>query len=326
MKKELKITSRHDLPENPDAESIHALMPKNFSQDYYNERTDRNIGWITRKEQEKIKNSVVGIAGCGGMGGLVAATLIRLGVGEVRIADTEVFDISNLNRQFAATMTTVGKSKAFETAKMLRAIASDTKIVVYPEGINENTAEHFVAGCDVVCDEIEFWAIGSRILLHNVAKQVRALILNCSTAGHRVYCTKFTHDGMHISEVLELEYAQAKKFQDKIQNGTATKDEIRNIMNLMLRIAAPELPEYSTDTEKYSTVAELKKRLFVEIRASIIATNPPMAAGFMANQVLFHLLLKSDISRNFITPPSMPSYLMFDAGTLEGKCVEKKWW
>ena len=52
MKKNLKIEQVHDLPGNLDAESIYVLLPKNFSQDFYNERTDRNIGWITKEEQE----------------------------------------------------------------------------------------------------------------------------------------------------------------------------------------------------------------------------------------------------------------------------------
>ena len=146
--KNLKIVQAYDLPGNPDADSVYELLPKDFSQSYYDERTDRNIGWITREEQEMLKNSVVGIAGCGGMGGLVAATLLRLGVGEIRIADIEVFDRSNLNRQFAASKNTIGKSKAFETAKILRDISDDTKIAVYPQGITEETAENFSEKCD----------------------------------------------------------------------------------------------------------------------------------------------------------------------------------
>jgi len=66
--KNLKIVQAYDLPGNPDADSVYELLPKDFSQSYYDERTDRNIGWITREEQEMLKNSVVGIAGCGGMG------------------------------------------------------------------------------------------------------------------------------------------------------------------------------------------------------------------------------------------------------------------
>ena len=325
--KNLKIVQAYDLPGNPDADSVYELLPKDFSQSYYDERTDRNIGWITREEQEMLKNSVVGIAGCGGMGGLVAATLLRLGVGEIRIADIEVFDRSNLNRQFAASKNTIGKSKAFETAKILRDISDDTKIAVYPQGITEETADNFAESCDVICDEIEFWAVGSRILLHRAMREKGSLILNSPTVGHRVYVTKFTPASMKIEEILEIDYEEAKMLQAKIQKRTATKEEVIRVMEKMIRLAAPEIPEYSADLEKYSTVAEVRKRLFEEVRASIIATNPPMASGYLANQVLYHLLDKySDIKRNFIIPVPMPGFLMIEAGFLKTENCKRIWW
>ncbi len=302
------------LPATPEAGTVYYLLPRKEPDKFYYERTDRNIGWITKEEQEILKNAVVGIAGCGGMGGLVASTLLRLGVGEIRIADSECFDISNLNRQYGATQKTVGKSKAFETARFLRDIADDTTIVVYPSGITEETADSFTNGCNIICDEIEFWAVGSRILLHQAMRAYKSLILNSPTIGHRVYVFKFTHDSLTVESMLHIGYKSAIVLQQKIQSGNATESEIHTVMDMMLQFAAPELPEYSLDEREYSTVVEVKKRLLTETTASIIATNPPMASGFLANQILFELLKASTIKRNFVTVPRMPGYLMFDAG------------
>ncbi len=288
------------------------LLPRD-DRGFYLERTDRNIGWITPEEQDLLENSTIGIAGCGGMGGLTAATLLRLGVKEIRIADNENFDVSNLNRQFGATMATIGKSKAVETARMLRAIADDTTIVVYPEGINEKTADSFVDGCDIICDEIEFWAVGSRILLHKIMREKGSIILNSPTVGHRVYLTKFTPDSVTMEEALSMTYEEAVILQRKIALKEASVEEVKRVMNQMLNFAAPEIPEYSSDISVYSTVQRLSERFFHEGKASIIATNPPMASGFLSNQVLFHLLAKSSIRRNFELCPKMPAYLMFDA-------------
>jgi len=47
----------------------------------------------------KLKASIVGIAGAGGLGSAVAAALARIGVGRLIIADFDVVDPSNLNRQ-----------------------------------------------------------------------------------------------------------------------------------------------------------------------------------------------------------------------------------
>ena len=159
------------------------LLPNDPDDAYYEERTDRNIGWITKEEQAMLGRAVVGVAACGGMGAQLAEKFLRLGIGEIRIADSECFDISNINRQFAATKNTVGKSKAFETARLLRTITDDTTIVVYPQGISRSTARSFVEGCDVVCDEIEFWCACARIALHQHARICGVPVFVANTVG-----------------------------------------------------------------------------------------------------------------------------------------------
>jgi sulfur carrier protein ThiS adenylyltransferase len=47
----------------------------------------------------RIKRATVGIAGCGGLGSAVAIALTRVGVGHLIIADFDVVEPSNLNRQ-----------------------------------------------------------------------------------------------------------------------------------------------------------------------------------------------------------------------------------
>lgn len=53
----------------------------------------------TPKIHEKLKKAVVGIAGAGGLGSNVAIALARVGVGKLIIADFDVVEPSNLNRQ-----------------------------------------------------------------------------------------------------------------------------------------------------------------------------------------------------------------------------------
>jgi len=46
-----------------------------YNEDIYWERINRNLGWLgstekeQRQRQEKLRNTVVGVAGCGGIGG-----------------------------------------------------------------------------------------------------------------------------------------------------------------------------------------------------------------------------------------------------------------
>jgi len=67
----------------PPAEELEALM----------------VARHTPGVHEKIKGSTVGIAGLGGLGSAVAVALARIGVGRLILADFDVVEPSNLNRQ-----------------------------------------------------------------------------------------------------------------------------------------------------------------------------------------------------------------------------------
>jgi len=314
----------YDLPKNPDKNIVYRLLPKNVDEEYYWNRVDRNIGWISKEEQEMLRSMTIGIAGCGGMGGLLGQIFVRLGIGEVRIADIEDFDASNINRQFGATRGTIGKSKAFVTAEKIRETSDDTTLVLYPQGIVEETIGHFLDGCDVVCDEIEGFAVGARLLLHVMARKYGITLFNCDTVGHRTYIFKFTSDSMPLEVPLGFGYGEARMLEEKIRQDEATPQEKRKIMEGMFRAFVPEIPEYLPDAAE-GTVDALWRRFF-EGTIPIIATNPPMATGFMANRILLHLLIVNGQKRNIVDIPKMPGYLGFDAAMMKTWIVADKWW
>ena len=95
----------------------------------------------TKERQKKISNVVIGIAGCGGIGGAVAERLVRLGVRHIKIADPDYFDLSNINRQYGASLSTTGKNKAEVVGESIFNISRDVNVDIFPEGINDNTAD-----------------------------------------------------------------------------------------------------------------------------------------------------------------------------------------
>lgn len=320
----IKIVGCHDVPRHAENNVAYRLPPQSADMAYYKERTDRNIGWITREEQEMLRKKVVGIAGCGGMGGFLGQILARLGVGEIRICDTEVFDVSNINRQFGATRATVGFSKALITAHKIRETTDDNCLVVYPQGITAETVDGFLAGCDIACDEIEFWAIGSRILLHQRARAHGIPVFCCNTIGFGTRLFYFTPASVTMEECLGISLREAMCLQEKFQGQTASHEEIMRMENLAIGGLFPELPCYREDGED---TKEIHRRKLREGKSSIVSTNPPMATGFLADRILLHFLEKdSAVARNFMKAPEMPGYLYFDAAKMEAKTVKGRWW
>lgn len=147
------------------------------NEEMYWERVNRSLGWLgdTKQEQhnkqEKLKNVVIGIAGTGGIGGQLAQRLVRMGVRNLKLADPDTFDISNMNRQMGADLQHIGKNKAEVVAEMTYSLNHDVNIAVYPEGITKETAEDFVQDCDYVLDQMEFYEIANRYALHRAFRK-----------------------------------------------------------------------------------------------------------------------------------------------------------
>jgi hypothetical protein len=96
----------------------------------YEEMTTRNRGFVNAAEQERLRNARVFIPGVGGMGGAAFMALVRCGIGHFVIADIDVFEISNLNRQLFASLDSVGTSKAEAARDMALKINPDVEIEV----------------------------------------------------------------------------------------------------------------------------------------------------------------------------------------------------
>lgn len=326
----LSIVNTNTLPKEADKNSVYILEPVSRSESYYNERTNRNIGWISEEEQQMLKNMTVGVAGCGGMGGMVTQILVRVGIGTIKIADLDNFDVSNLNRQAAATHSTLGQNKAFATANLLRETAEDVSIHVYPYGISEDTVDSFIEECDLIIDSIEFWGLAGRILLHQKARDKDIHIINGVPVGFGTRLFLFNKNSASIEKCLGFSYEEAKEFEVKKNNNTATvKDKIR-IMSAVTLGLIPEGVDYTKLDQPCGNFKVVLGRLLKEAVGSVISTNPPMAGGFLANHVVLHLLRNSPIKRNIVKLPLAPGYLFLDAAKMKAYVRKpnaiRHWW
>jgi len=85
----------------------------------YATMVSRNLGFVSAEEQEKIRTTPVFVCGLGGMGGACVQTLARAGAERLGLAEFDRFDVSNLNRQVFAFVSTVGEGKLESTLARL---------------------------------------------------------------------------------------------------------------------------------------------------------------------------------------------------------------
>ncbi|MBU8901821.1 MAG: tRNA threonylcarbamoyladenosine dehydratase [Victivallales bacterium] len=105
---------------------------------------------------ERLKQAHVLVVGIGGVGAYAAELICRAGVGKITIADGDIIDPSNRNRQLPALSSTEGQSKVELMATRLRDINPDVEIIQIHRFLkDEVTAEVLSPGFDYVVDAID---------------------------------------------------------------------------------------------------------------------------------------------------------------------------
>ncbi len=118
---------------------------------------------------EKLKNATVAIAGIGGVGSIAVEMLTRVGIGNLKLADLDVYSEVNLNRQLYATLDTIGKNKALCAKERIEKINPSCKVEVFENGVTAKNAREFCKNADVIITIPDRESI--KVLLHKIAKE-----------------------------------------------------------------------------------------------------------------------------------------------------------
>ena len=119
------------------------------------DRYSRNIGVITAEEQQILSQKSVCVIGCGGLGGGVIENLVRIGIGKLTVVDSDVFDVTNLNRQMLSNENNIGKAKAAEAVEQMNLINSEVEITPIQTELTEENCTQIIAGHDLVIDAVD---------------------------------------------------------------------------------------------------------------------------------------------------------------------------
>lgn len=152
---------------------VHMLDREEFIQ----VRTNRNQYKITRKEQEILSTKTIGIIGLS-VGQSIALTLaMERGFGELRLADFDTLELSNLNR-IRAGAHNLGVPKVVVTAREIAEIDPFLNVICFFDGITEENMEAFFTGngkLDLLVDECD--GLDIKILARYKARELRIPVL-----------------------------------------------------------------------------------------------------------------------------------------------------
>jgi len=163
----------------------------------------RNLGLVSPDEQQKLRATRVAIVGQGGVGGIHLVTLARLGIGKFTIADPDTFEVANFNRQYGATVSTIGQSKVKVMEKILHDINPEAELRMI-ESVTADNAAQFLDGADIFIDGIDAFEIDMRRLLFHEAARRGIYAVTAGPIGFSTAWLTFDPKGMSFDRYFDL--------------------------------------------------------------------------------------------------------------------------
>jgi adenylyltransferase/sulfurtransferase len=110
------------------------------------------LGEIGVAGQQKLKASRVLLVGAGGLGSPAGLYLAAAGVGTLGVVDSDVVDLSNLQRQVLHDTAAVGSAKTTSAARRITALNPNVQVEVFAERLTSGNARRIIRQFDLVVD------------------------------------------------------------------------------------------------------------------------------------------------------------------------------
>jgi adenylyltransferase/sulfurtransferase len=117
-------------------------------------RFDRQVRFapLGAAGQARLERAHVLLVGCGALGGSLAQTLVRCGVGALTLADRDVVELSNLPRQVLFEERHLGRPKAEAARETLARIGGPTRVEARAVHVDADNLEDLARDCDLLLD------------------------------------------------------------------------------------------------------------------------------------------------------------------------------
>ncbi len=133
--------------------------------------------------KNKLKYTTIGIAGAGGLGSNAAVALARCGVESFVIADFDIIEETNLNRQYYFR-SQIGQKKVLALSENLLAINSRIKISTFDKKLGTENIPQVFANCPIIIEAFDSASM-KKTIIETVASKLcnTVLIVASGIAG-----------------------------------------------------------------------------------------------------------------------------------------------
>lgn len=162
----------------------------------------RNKLFVDDDIQIRMRDVVIGVAGCG-MGSVAAEGLLRTGFRNFLLADGDMPEISNLNRQIFTDQDVLqGVNKAIATAQRLRTIDPEVRVTAESEFlVSDNDMRRFIRNSDFVLNTVDF-DVTARF--NAIARELGRTVLFPFNIGFGSALIIFTPESPTLEEMLNI--------------------------------------------------------------------------------------------------------------------------
>ncbi|MFS0575319.1 tRNA threonylcarbamoyladenosine dehydratase [Sporosarcina sp. 179-K 3D1 HS] len=150
----------------------------------------RNELAIGTEGVQRMKEKTVAILGVGGVGSFAAEACARSGIGRIILVDKDDVDITNVNRQLVAYLSTVGRSKSEVMKERIADINPECEVIDLHMFYTEETAEEFFSyQPDYVIDASDTISYKIHLIKECVARGVK--VISSMGAANKLDPTRF---------------------------------------------------------------------------------------------------------------------------------------
>lgn len=207
--------------------------------------------WLSRTELligkealDKLSSATVVVFGCGGVGSYVIEGLVRSGIGNLIVVDNDIVDITNINRQLIADVTTVGRPKVEVVKERALHINPKINMTTYQEFANLSNFNTIIpSNCNYIVDAID--TVKSKIELVSYANLNNIPIISSMGTGNKLDPTMFEITDISKTSVCPLAKVMRKELKS------------REINHLKVLYSKEEPHRFNNDTALKRTPASI---------------------------------------------------------------------